>query len=173
MLFEMLASNYSLNLIDFYVQLYYAVPKIFMSSKSPRACFRKEYGLQPSCWGVCFKTAADSSTEHDKSEVWQRRIFVVSRGLSRLTSHLVVEVRWHVLRSVGWICSIGRLLVLRHVDFSISKMSCRLPPDCFNANPIVCPPRHPWVKVLLAHRNHSPNSWPFIRKDQLKLPLTV
>lgn len=161
MLFEMLASNYSLNLIDFYVQLYYAVPKIFMSSKSPRACFRKEYGLQPSCWGVCFKTAADSSTEHNKSEVWQRRIFVVRTGepwpfQAHVTSRCWSEMACFTLGGMD-----------------LFDLSCRLPPDCFNANPIVCPPRHPWVKVLLAHRNHSPNSWPFIRKDQLKLPLTV
>jgi len=90
-----------------------------MYSKYPLPCFRKGSGLQLFGWGVRFKTAADSSTELEKSHAGQRRIFVVHTGKPWRFIYLRVHDGRNLSAS-AFCCSSG---TLPHQHL---KMSCRI-----------------------------------------------
>lgn len=116
---------------------------------------------------VHFKTAADSSTELEKSQVWQQRIFVVHTG-KPWPFPSSCQILWskreayfslsHLPDSWGEFLRVGLLLFLHHVNFSISKCPVSLPPDC-SVNLLICQDWDPSAKVLLIYRNHHPPQW--------------
>lgn len=142
-------------------------PKFFMSSKSPPAYFRKRVGspalllrclFQDSCWQLNWTWEVSSLTAKDLcSPRWQAVAFPGSR------QNPVVKARRHVSffcpASAWW----GEFVLFSSMlTLASPKVHVGLPPDCFHVNLLICQCQDLPAKVLLAHRNHLPTSWPFI-----------